>query len=263
MKLDWNQIAEVAGTAVDVLRNHFVFESISSTNDWHAWSGGSNELPAVCLAECQDSGRGRNGKAWVSLPDENIYLTLVWSFKKSCGINLAGLSLAVGVVIARLVSGYGEQAKLKWPNDVMVGNSKLAGILIETKITNTGSIIAIIGIGLNFSLSAASRQQINRHVTDFVTGCVSAQCPDRNQLAGMLIKALVDCCQQYAVHGFNQFRDQWQAYDMCMGRVVNIKDASGEWSGTAQGINEQCALIVMRDNVEHVVHAADVSIKVE
>jgi BirA family transcriptional regulator, biotin operon repressor / biotin---[acetyl-CoA-carboxylase] ligase len=262
MKLHWRQIVLGIGEAATKLRAHYIHEKISSTNDWHSWSGQASELPAVCLAEQQHHGRGRDGKLWVSPPGENIYLTLGWSFKNATEPGLVGLSLAIGVAIARILNEYGLDAKVKWPNDIMVNDTKLAGILIETKIKSSGEIIAMIGVGLNYLLSDESHRHISQDATDFVSCSNDQDIPDRNYLAGKLIQVLMQACDAFDQFGFKAFRADWDRYDICRGRMVQIKDAAGVWSAYAVGINEQCGLKLLHDNVERVIYAADVSVRV-
>ena len=262
MKLDWNQIVQCIGETATKLRAHYVYDKINSTNDWQTWSGNASALPAICLAEQQLNGRGRNGKSWISLPHENIYLTLVWSFEGRAETGLTGLSLAVGLSVARLLTDLDINAKVKWPNDVLIGKDKMAGILIETKIKQTGEVIAIIGVGMNYVLSDVSREKIGRGVVDFVSACKNQPVPSRNQLIGNLIRRLIQTCETFDQEGFSAFISAWETYDVCSGKLVNVKDATGEWAAYALGINDQCGLKLLRNNVEHVIYAADVSISI-
>jgi len=86
----------------------------------------------VCLAESQRQGRGRRGRHWHSPPGRNIYLSLLWRYPEGPEV-LAGLSLAVGVVIARVLREAGvDDLALKWPNDLLCRGRKLGGVLLES-----------------------------------------------------------------------------------------------------------------------------------
>jgi BirA family transcriptional regulator, biotin operon repressor / biotin---[acetyl-CoA-carboxylase] ligase len=263
MNLNWNQVADAMGEASQKLLCHVVVDDIASTNDWAAWSCGKDQLPAVCLAEKQSAGRGRRGREWISPPGENIYLSLVWPFFTGMNAQLDGLSLVAGVAIAKAMAFCGIQAKVKWPNDVLVNGAKVAGILIETKIKRSGEVVAVIGVGINYALSDSSRLRIGQACSDMASHLDDQLLPDRNRVAGMVIKELIQACEVFAQHGFSAFAEQWKQFDICSGNIVQIHDATGEWTGKAIGLDSQCALRVMRDNVECMVVAADVSVRIK
>lgn len=263
MNLDWNQITEAMGDVSQKLLCHVVVDSIASTNDWAAWSCGQSKLPAVCLAEKQNAGRGRRGREWISPPGENIYLSLVWPFFTGGSAQLDGLSLVAGVAIAKVMALCGIQAKVKWPNDVLVNGAKIAGVLIETRIRRSGEAVAVIGVGINYALSDSSRLHIGQASSDMASHLDDQLLPDRNRVAGMIIKELIQACEAFAQHGFSAFAEEWKQFDMCSGNIVQVRDATGEWTGKAIGLDRQCALRVMRDNVECMVVAADVSVRIK
>ena len=103
----------------------------------------------IVISEEQTAGRGRQGKQWYSPDSGNIYMTIKFKDK-----NDAPLSLIIGLLISEsmdYVSGKKINAGLKWPNDLLINNKKICGILIESEIVND-EIEFIIGIGINYSL---------------------------------------------------------------------------------------------------------------
>ena len=114
---------------------------------------GDKELVAV-TARHQTAGRGQRGNVWNSLAGENLLLTLVVRPGQSLQVARQFLlSQAVAVAIHSAMARYGIDAKLKWPNDIYVGNRKLAGILVELDYSGSCVEQAIIGIGLNVNQS--------------------------------------------------------------------------------------------------------------
>ncbi|MQT71545.1 biotin--[acetyl-CoA-carboxylase] ligase, partial [Pseudomonas sp. FSL R10-0071] len=110
----------------------FIHESLDSTNAeaLREISGGV-QAPFVILAEQQSAGRGRRGRKWISPFAENIYYSLVLRIDGGMR-QLEGLSLIVGLAVLSSLREFGSRdAGLKWPNDVLVGNKKIAGILLE------------------------------------------------------------------------------------------------------------------------------------
>ena len=118
----------------------------------------------VIAAEWQTGGRGRRGRAWHAGIGEALTFSLLWRFTQGASF-LAGLSLAVGVALARAIEKLGvADAGLKWPNDVLWRGQKLAGILIELQGDALGPSLAVMGIGVNVRLSDAVRSRIDQEV---------------------------------------------------------------------------------------------------
>ena len=115
-------------------------------------SSGSSGVRVVAT-ELQTGGRGRRGREWHSGLGDGLTFSLLWRFQQGANL-LSGLSLAVGVAIARVLQSSGIRgAVLKWPNDVLFHYRKLAGILIELQGDMLGPTVAVIGIGMNLKLS--------------------------------------------------------------------------------------------------------------
>jgi BirA family biotin operon repressor/biotin-[acetyl-CoA-carboxylase] ligase len=127
--------------------------SVDSTNTQlvarEAPPAGSAE---VLLAEVQSAGRGRRGRAWLAPPGGAVCLSLSWTFPEMPR-DVGALSLAIGVCVLRALKSVGAvDIRLKWPNDVLVGDRKLGGILIELRAESAGPVSVVVGIGLNVAL---------------------------------------------------------------------------------------------------------------
>ncbi|MGY3232426.1 BirA family biotin operon repressor/biotin-[acetyl-CoA-carboxylase] ligase [Luteibacter sp. HA06] len=124
---------------------------------------------AFVMAETQSAGRGRRGRTWLSPPGMNLYLSVLKRFDSGFA-SLSGLSLAVGVMLIRALDELGiRTAGLKWPNDVMAGNAKLAGILVELSGEYSGPCAAIIGVGLNIRLPDSLHERAGQPITDLAS----------------------------------------------------------------------------------------------
>ncbi|MGH8552656.1 MAG: biotin--[acetyl-CoA-carboxylase] ligase, partial [Methylococcales bacterium] len=153
---------------------------------------------AVCLAESQSAGKGRNGKSWVSPFGSNVYLSLTWHYPDGPAA-LSGLSLAVGVAVVRALSSLNvRDIRLKWPNDILWNEKKVGGILIEVFGDAHGPCSVIIGLGLNHAMSLDQGAAIDQQWVDLDTITHHAQ-PGRNLLVASLINEMLRI-----VSGFNQ-----------------------------------------------------------
>ena len=125
-----------------------VFDSIDSTSSW-VKSQSKNQI--VCLAEEQTAGRGRHGHQWQSPSAENIYLSLGWQFD-SQPEHLSLISLWIGILVAEALADAGLSGHgIKWPNDIYVGDKKVAGILIQNSLRSSNISTCYLGVGLNIN----------------------------------------------------------------------------------------------------------------
>lgn len=218
------------------------------------------------LAESQTRGRGRRQRSWHSPPGGNIYLSLGWRFSAATA-HLSTLPLATAVCLCRALERAGLQAHgIKWPNDILVGGSKLAGILVETQSTSSRDLLAVIGIGLNVRMPAPPAGMpagvIDRPWTD-----LASQLPperrgiSRNELSALLLDELLSGLERYGADGFAPFRQDWNQRDLLAGRRVGIEGNGMANSGIALGIDDSGGLSVDLDEFGvQVLHAAEVSI---
>jgi BirA family biotin operon repressor/biotin-[acetyl-CoA-carboxylase] ligase len=204
---------------------------------------GSSE---VMLAEYQTAGRGRRGRAWLAPPGGSICLSLSWTFR-DVPADLGALGLVIGVCELRALRKLGViDAKLKWPNDVLVDERKLGGILIELRAESGGPACVVIGIGLNVALGApllAKIAETGIAATDLVTaGLVE---PSRNAVAGALVDSCIDGLLEFERDGLRPFIENWRDADALQGKMVDVKGAVGEVTrGLARGVDLHGALLV-------------------
>ena len=126
-----------------------VFESLGSTQDEALrWARAGGPEGALVVAERQTSGRGRAGRSWDSPPGRSLYLSIVVRPPPELAPGI--LTTAVGLGVAEAIETlYGLSTRLKWPNDVMVGARKVAGVLVESELSSGRITAAAVGIGVN------------------------------------------------------------------------------------------------------------------
>lgn len=214
----------------------------------------------VIAAEWQAAGRGRFGRAWHAGVGGALTFSLLWRFAQGAGA-LSGLSLAVGVALARALEAIGARGvALKWPNDVLWRSRKLAGILTELQGDALGPTAAVIGIGLNIRLSAATRSRIGEAATDLETACGAA--PDRNRLLARLLNELNAVLEAFARKGFAPLRAEWQRYHAHQGRQVTLLLPGGaSQRGRAHGVGEDGAFVLETRSGTKRYHSGEISLR--
>jgi BirA family biotin operon repressor/biotin-[acetyl-CoA-carboxylase] ligase len=243
---------------------HFVLEvtaSVDSTNSRlieRAQAGVPSA--SVIIAEWQSSGRGRQGRAWHAGIGGALTFSLLWRFTQGAGY-LAGLSLAVGVAIARTLEKLGASgAGLKWPNDVVWRGRKLAGILIEMQGDALGPSFAVIGVGVNVRLSDGVRRHIDQEATDLESAC--GRVLDRNEVLALLLVELHAVLEAFARSGFAPLRREWERRHVYRERPITmiLPDTRTE-SGVARGVGEDGALLVETRAGLRRFHSGEISLR--
>ncbi|MGA2024282.1 MAG: biotin--[acetyl-CoA-carboxylase] ligase [Steroidobacteraceae bacterium] len=213
-------------------------------------------------AEHQTAGRGRRTRGWIAPPGGAICLSLSWSFA-SLPPAIGALSLAMGVCALRALARCGVSgAVLKWPNDLMVGEGKLGGILAELRAETGGPAFVVIGIGLNVALGATVLERVEATGTKAADlGALGAVPSDRNRIVAALIAAVVEGLAQFEREGFSAFAQEWRAADALLGRAVRVSADAGSVAGHARGIDLDGALCVQTSEGLQRFVTGDVSVR--
>lgn len=215
---------------------------------------------SVLAVEWQGAGRGRLGRTWHSGLGDTLTFSLLWRFESGLAA-LSGLSLAVGVAMMRALDELAVPgAGLKWPNDVLLNDGKLAGILIEAQGDVLGPSAVVIGIGLNLTAPESLRGRIGQAVSDLAS--LDMSMPERNLVLAVSLKHLVPVLREFARHGFAPLRAEWESHHVFQGRPVKMHLADGtQVAGTALGVTEEGALRLATQQGEKLFHAGEVSLR--
>jgi BirA family transcriptional regulator, biotin operon repressor / biotin---[acetyl-CoA-carboxylase] ligase len=232
---------------------------VDSTNTLAMGKAMNGAAGYVCAAEQQSTGRGRRGRQWVTPYAGSIALSIVWESNGGVA-SLEGLSLAVGVAVVDALSAIGvDKAELKWPNDVLHGGKKLAGVLIEIAGDAEGPCRVVIGVGLNVSIPPRLMLGVDQPWTD-VSSIVKRRV-SRSLLLAILINELMDMLSNFAKDGFTAYRTRWQSMDAFAGENVSIKLGEESVEGRASGVDESGAIIIETDSGPRVFNGGEVSLR--
>jgi BirA family biotin operon repressor/biotin-[acetyl-CoA-carboxylase] ligase len=235
-----------------------VLETVDSTNDWCRRSFSQGDAAAfVCVAEQQTGGKGRRGRSWVAQAGNNITLSYTRTIAAPLH-ELGCLSLAAGMAVVKTLHQAGiTDATLKWPNDVLVDNGKIAGVLIETLSLHPQMTTVVIGVGVNVDMPRVLPNDGSRcaSMQQFVAAAI-----DRNRV----IAGLLDNCERYCARfetSPEQVRQELKSYFSDAACVDVLLEGGRRVTGIMQGINEQGELCVMVDGELMVYNSADVSMR--
>jgi BirA family biotin operon repressor/biotin-[acetyl-CoA-carboxylase] ligase len=197
------------------------------------------------LSELQHAGRGRRGRRWIAPFGSGVALSVAWTFGDGAS-SLAALSLGVGVAVASALERCGARGvALKWPNDIWFMDRKIGGVLIELRAEAGGPAHVVIGVGINVSLTAAARSEVEAGGTKAAAAAdACAAPPSRNRVAGAILDELLSMLGQFEREGFAAFREAWSALDALSGRPARVLLADRVIAGTARGVDPEGALLL-------------------
>lgn len=248
----------------------YFYASLGSTNDVAARlaEAGASEGTTV-VAEEQTAGRGRSGRAWFSAPGAGLYVSVIVRPEKGPGpfsepakkgpgpYSPGVLTLAAGVALATAVrEATGLQADIKWPNDLLCGRRKLAGILAEASAKGAALDAIVVGFGINIREVAYPPELADRATS------IEAELGrpvDRGLVLARALARLSEVRESLRRGDSAAVLDQWRHHSPAsVGRVVWWKGPEGERRGTTAGLDADGALLVDTGGVRERIIAGEV-----
>lgn len=228
---------------------------ISSTNEFIKEQYESLDNYTVVTAKYQTSGRGRMTRIWESNDSDNILMSLlIKEFKERTDLNL--LSLVASMSVHKFLSKYINNLYIKWPNDILVDNKKICGILLEGKMNNNSKMI-VIGIGININqknfnedinhLTTSLKKELNK---DF----------DINLLTLELAEILVNDIEEF-LNGSNIFLDYIKSKLYGLNKQIEYTRNNTLCEGTILDIHNDGRLIVKENDQILYINSGEIKIK--
>lgn len=250
--------ADICEQSKDCPWTVLAFDSVDSTNA-EALRAVERGVPApfLVLAERQTAGRGRRGRKWASPFAENVYYSLVLRIDGGMR-QLEGLSLVVGLAVMQTLREFGiADAGLKWPNDVLVGRKKIAGILLELVGDPADVCHVVLGVGINVNMQKTD--EVDQQWTS--VRLESGKQVDRNQLVARLSMMLKAYLERHQAQGFSSIQEEWEQNHLWQGSAVSLIAGVNKIDGVVMGIDQQGALRLKVDGVERVYSGGELSLR--
>jgi BirA family transcriptional regulator, biotin operon repressor / biotin---[acetyl-CoA-carboxylase] ligase len=256
IKKSLSPIAKKCCRDIEVLFN------TDSTNAYLFKRLGSEQIHGnAVLAEYQSNGRGRRGNKWISPIGSGVCLSVGWRFDIAPGV-LGLLSLYMGVAIARALQNVSlTNIGLKWPNDIVIMNKKLGGILLEVRGEASGPVDVIIGIGVNYELPKNVISNIDQPVTDIC--CLTEERLSRNRIAASLLSNVFEILENMRSGTNTNLIDEWRQYDCYIGRKARLILPNEEVEGTVKGVDDQGALLMSVNGKIKSYTSGEISLRVQ
>lgn len=229
-------------------------EVVSTMDEAARLARGGAPAGTVVLASRQTGGRGRLGRQWES-PEGGVYLSAILRPQLSPA-EITPLPLVISLGVARGLAEFGAAPTLKWPNDVMLDDGKVAGILLEMSAEADRVSWVVVGVGLNVFASAPLAPGA-AYIADVV--------PDvtRPHVAAEVLDAIADVVDRFERSGFAALRDEYESLLAALGREVTLTDVDGHLQavGTARGVDEAGRLVVATATGDAAFASGDTSLR--
>jgi BirA family biotin operon repressor/biotin-[acetyl-CoA-carboxylase] ligase len=261
-RLDIEKLQQLLDTNIIGIGNRLVYLPIVDSTNILAMKMAlqGSEEGTVVLTDSQAAGKGRQGRRWVDMAGYSALSSTILrpSFPPYLLVMIAALA-----VVAAIADTCRLAATIKWPNDVLIGCRKVAGILIETSHDHLSHLVAILGIGVN----------VNGHSTQFMRATSEPQSTN-TQLEGIATTLEEECGYKvsrevflaYLLRHFESqylalqqeaqtlsmvpgpisrlIREQWRTQLSTLGRTVQVRQGSTSLSGVAEDVNENGELLL-------------------
>ena len=228
----------------------FTRAEVESTNDevWDLAQQGADEGACV-VADAQTRGRGRQGRLWHTAPGKGLALSVLLHagcdpplVPSDSGMRYGTAPLVAGVALALAFDALGLEARLKWPNDLLMGGRKVSGLLAEGRRTADGVDCVVLGLGVNVSQTA---QDFPAELHPLATSiALQGRSVAREYVAAAFLNALEPLWDEHQEGDARQAIDLWRERAAFWGRPVTVDSPSGRIEGTARDLDERGGLVI-------------------
>jgi BirA family biotin operon repressor/biotin-[acetyl-CoA-carboxylase] ligase len=239
---DWHYREQTGSTNADALQHH-----------------ARHGRDVVAFGEAQSAGRGRRGRQWLSPFARNIYCTVGIS-REIPAARQGLLSIVTGVALCRALRAQtGLAVSLKWPNDLLLADDKLGGILIESRALGVGHFFFAIGFGLNLMMSADELATLDRPATSL--NQAMGDDLDRSKLLVATIEAVIAAIRDFEIDAVARLIADFSDLDAYHERIVEVISGEQRISGVNRGIDEQGQLRLETTQGIELHSAAEISLR--
>ncbi|MBN4048987.1 biotin--[acetyl-CoA-carboxylase] ligase [archaeon AH-315-M20] len=232
--------ARINGTGIMMFK-FYRFKTLDSTNNKAKEFANKELYNLVVIAEKQTKGKGRFKRKWSS-DLGGLYMTIVLRVKNIDKIKY--LTFIAAISVARTINKLAKlNSKVKWPNDVLVDEKKICGILTET--ISGKENYALVGIGVNVNQQKFPKNIINKSISLFLR--INKKF-NIEKISKLIIKEFNNLYQYYKNENYKKILEIWKKNSHTLGKEVKAKTLSGTFAGKAVGVDKNCNLILRLKN---------------
>lgn len=234
-------------------RKMFIYDETDSTNE-RAKANSMEAEGSTFIAEVQNHGKGSRGRGWVSPRGMGIWHTILLK-PDIAPTEVSQITLVAGLAVCKAI---GMDAKIKWPNDIVIGTKKVCGILTEMSAEVDMVNYVVCGIGINVNTESFDKEIEHRATSMYIE---SGEKQTRNEIISRELNYFEYYYKKFLAGGLNAILDEYKENCVTIGREVNVVFKKENTTGTAKDIDENGALVVETQNGTIRVTSGEVSVR--
>lgn len=233
-------------------------EDVDSTNTYAKHHINSIDDKSIIHAKRQTAGKGRLNRSWIDLGENNLFISIVLKPSESYHEIYSNLTQYLSVVLCKTLELYGLKPQIKWPNDVLINNKKIAGILAETVMNGTNLKGIILGLGVNLNADQKKLTNIPNKIATALNIEINKDV-DLNKFLNELINEFFKNYDEFLKQGFSMIKEDYTNRNCFLNKKLKIQDFDNIKSGFAKAINNKGELILIeKDNKELTLTTGDI-----
>ena len=231
-------------------------EEIDSTNLYA--KANLEKLPdkTIIYAERQTDGRGRLQRSWTDLGKENLFLSFVLKPSTSFAEIFSNLTQYLSVVLCQILEEYGVKPQIKWPNDVLINNKKIAGILAETVMQGNNFKGLVLGIGVNLNTDLKSLETVDKAATSL--NLEIGKNIDINNFRNKLTCKFFENYYIFLTEGFEYIKKYYINHANFLDTEICVQLFNEKKTGTAESITDKGELVLRQNNNQLILTMGDI-----
>ena len=240
-----------------ILGRNLIYVDCTESTNLLAKKNHQEDDGTVFVAKIQKAGVGRKQRVWES-KEGGLYMSILTK-PETDAKSASDLTLVAGLAVSRAINGLtGEKAYIKWPNDIVVNNKKICGILslMQTKNETVSYVVCGIGVNVNNNDFCEELNGIATSIGQITDKKIS--CP---QVAAAILNEFEDLYLEFLKNGFKGMLDEYKKRCITLGKNVTITTANETYNAKAIDINSDGNLVVKYENEIRLITSADASVR--
>jgi BirA family biotin operon repressor/biotin-[acetyl-CoA-carboxylase] ligase len=238
------RVEEIRRSIKGELGREIVFyEKLDSTNSAALDFAEKEGEGLVVLADSQEKGRGRRGRVWLSPAGANIYMSVVLKPETIPEDTILITLMAAVACATALRNVAGIDVRIRWPNDLMVSDKKLGGILTELKVSGKKIAFAIVGIGINLNIDT---KILPAEIRDLATSVrdETGETQSRERVVAELMNEMSRWYSVFKKADREAILSAWRSLNSTIGRQVEVMTGQGTYEGLAEAVDDEGMLLL-------------------
>lgn len=222
-------------------------EEVDSTNNYALEHIRFFDDKSVIFTTRQTSGRGRYDRHWVCDESENLYMSIVLKPQNIESYPFPNLTQYLSVVLSKVLEkNFNLAPSIKWPNDILVNNAKISGILAESYMENNKIKGIVLGLGLNINLKSETLEKIDQKAISI--GILTGKQYDVEKVLKLICDEFFENYDDFIKNGFSYIKNDYIKRCSFLGKNILIREAGEKKLYFAESIDEDGLLVAIDES---------------